>query len=134
MSTEFALRIAELRKKAGMTMRTLAFLMNSHESIIGCYERGVTRPSPSTLKRMAAIFQVDPGDLTILRGSQIEKSSDKGMGWSDTQDTQFQSRRKIDLKSMNQELWSLIEDPSNQLEFIVRVPGRYVSEFGLNAA
>lgn len=58
-------KLTEMRKKAGMSQKTLAKQIGVAESTISNYETGRTDPTDVTLRKMSVIFKVDPKDLEI---------------------------------------------------------------------
>jgi transcriptional regulator with XRE-family HTH domain len=61
-------RIKALRKGTGMSQAELAELIGCDAPLIGRYERGVHMPGIEQLIRIAAVFNVAPGEL--LPGGQ----------------------------------------------------------------
>ncbi|MDP2368205.1 helix-turn-helix domain-containing protein [Rhodoferax sp.] len=58
MQGGFALRLRELRKQKDLSQTALGKLAGLHYTHIGRYERGASRPSGDTLKRLADVLGV----------------------------------------------------------------------------
>ena len=66
-SDGFARRLRELRKKKNLSQSELGSLVGIHYTHVGRYEKGTSRPSADTLKRMASALDVT-GDY-LMEGS-----------------------------------------------------------------
>lgn len=58
MSKEFAQKLKELRKSAGMTQEDLSKILGVGRSTISEYERGVIEPKRKTLNTLSMLFNV----------------------------------------------------------------------------
>ena len=67
MKEGFAQRLRELRKQKNISQAELGEIVGLHYTHVGRYERGVSRPSADTLKRMADALGVS-GDY-LMEGS-----------------------------------------------------------------
>ncbi|MBF4242411.1 helix-turn-helix domain-containing protein, partial [Vibrio anguillarum] len=56
---DFALRLCDLRRKAGVTQEELANSIGTDKRSISTYENGRTFPREETLRRLALYFDVD---------------------------------------------------------------------------
>lgn len=56
-------RLREMRQDAGWDMRQFASLVGVDRHSVYRFERGMMRPSPATLRRMALALRVKPADL-----------------------------------------------------------------------
>ena len=56
-------RIREERKRRNWTQEQLAEKIDAHLSFVGQLERGISKPSLSTLKKIADAFGIRAGDL-----------------------------------------------------------------------
>ena len=52
------MRLAELRKKAGLSQRNLAIILNCSQNMVSQWENGTRDPSTDTLKALADYFHV----------------------------------------------------------------------------
>lgn len=68
-------RITKLRVQAEISQRDLDDLTGIDVSNIGKYERGEALPNVGSLVRIAAAFQLDPGEL--IRGLQPDDLPDR---------------------------------------------------------
>ena len=64
MQNEFAKRLKECRKAAGLTQAELAKKANMAPSVIARYETAGSLPRPETVERLAAALDVIPEALT----------------------------------------------------------------------
>ena len=71
----FPERMRELRKQKRLSQQELADLVGLHQSHIGLYERGASRPTADALKRLADALGVT-GDY-LLSGSSDEVAKAK---------------------------------------------------------
>lgn len=62
-----------MRKKAGMSQKTLAKQIGVAESTISNYETGRTDPTDVTLRKMSVIFKVDQKTLKSTRRYFLRK-------------------------------------------------------------
>lgn len=69
-STGFAQRLRELRRRKDLSQVDLAEKVDVHSTHISRYERGLSRPSADTLKRLADVLGVS-GDY-LLEGATDE--------------------------------------------------------------
>ena len=63
--TMLGMRIAALRRQAGMTQKELARQIHVSPGTIGNYETGLRQPSLTTLTALAQIFRVSVDDLLM---------------------------------------------------------------------
>jgi len=60
---ELGRRLRELRQRKALSLYQVAARLGVHFSTIGKYERGVRRPDIETLRRLAAVYEVDVAEL-----------------------------------------------------------------------
>lgn len=60
---QFGQNLTALRKKAGMTRKKLAEILDVTEMAVGTYERGIRTPSLEKILQLAEIFKVSTDDL-----------------------------------------------------------------------
>jgi transcriptional regulator with XRE-family HTH domain len=72
---EFPLRLRQLRKQKGITQTEIAKLAGVHETHIGRYERGMSRPSAHVVKRLADALGVSADYL--IEGSTEDAAKAK---------------------------------------------------------
>lgn len=68
------MRLRELRKQSGLTMKQVGAAVGVAESTMSLYESGKRQPDFNTMKRIADYFCVT---VDYLMGSEIEKSDEK---------------------------------------------------------
>ena len=71
---QFGKNLTALRKKAELTRKQLAEILNITEMAVGSYERGIRTPSLEKILQLAEIFQVSTDDL--LKNKTAENLSD----------------------------------------------------------
>lgn len=80
MSKEFAQKLKELRKNAGMTQEDLSKVLGVGRSTISEYERGVIEPKRKTLTTLSACFNVpieyffdkcEPNEKNIVKDIEL---------------------------------------------------------------
>lgn len=69
-ANDFSLRVRQLRRQKNLSQEELGKLVGVHYTHIGRYERGTSRPSADTLKRLADVLGVS-GDY-LLGNSTVE--------------------------------------------------------------
>lgn len=72
------MRLAELRKQAGISQRTLATALNCSQNMISQWENGTRDPSTETLKAIADYFNVSI-DYLLGREALALGSDDQGI-------------------------------------------------------
>lgn len=78
-SLRFAIRLKGLRSKAGFSIRELAKYAGLNHTYISRLERGtVVHPSPDTVRKLAPLLGVTPGDLDERLAEEREGV---GAGW-----------------------------------------------------
>jgi transcriptional regulator with XRE-family HTH domain len=74
MQDGFALRLRELRKQKNLSQTGLGQLAGLHYTHVGRFERGASRPSSDTLKRVADALGVTSDYLLAGAASQAAKA------------------------------------------------------------
>jgi transcriptional regulator with XRE-family HTH domain len=83
----FALRLKELREKAGLTQQELGLRADVHKLTVAKLEQGIREPSWATVQALAAALGVDclaftaapaAGTKTARRGRPSKKAIKKG--------------------------------------------------------
>lgn len=80
------LRLKELRRKYGITLRQMGEILGLAESTIAHYESGRMEPNLNTLQKIADYFGVT---LDYLCGNEIEKTETKERATPDEEEIRF---------------------------------------------
>lgn len=68
------MKLRELRKKAGLTLKEVGAAVGSAESTMSLYETGKRQPDFDTMKKIADYFGVT---VDHLMGSEVDENSEK---------------------------------------------------------
>ena len=67
---QFGRNLTALRKKAGLTRKQLADILNVTEMSVGTYERGIRTPSLERILQLADLFKVSTDELLQKKKSR----------------------------------------------------------------
>lgn len=73
VNLQFGKNLTALRKKAGLTRKQLAEILNVTEMAVGTYERGIRTPNLDKILQLTNLFKVSTDDL--LKNDTAEKIS-----------------------------------------------------------
>lgn len=63
------------RARRGLMITDVAAAVELHKSTLGSYERGERRPTVPALQRLAAFYDVEPGDLMPRTGAEAREDA-----------------------------------------------------------
>lgn len=91
------MRLRELRKKAGLTMKEVGVAVGSAESTMSLYETGKRQPDFCTMKRIADYFGVT---VDYLMGSEVDEILEKRSSEEQTLLRGYRNLSEIDKKEV----------------------------------